>query len=102
AEPEPGRSTRKPSDCPGSSGSGIPKKLISRVRPGVLLENARRFWLASTLMADDLPALDRPTNATSAVVGGGNWSRRAAETVKVARCRMDNVWPDQFNLTAIV
>jgi len=37
------------------------------------------------LMADDLPAFERPTNATSEVVGGGNWSRRAAETVKEAR-----------------
>ena len=32
----------------------------------------------STLMAEDLPALERPTKQTSGAAGG-NWSRRAAE-----------------------
>ena len=63
----------------GCEGSGRPNMLISRVRPGVLLENARRRWLHSTLMAEDLPALERPTKQTSGAPAGGNWSRRAAE-----------------------
>ena len=48
----------------------MPNRLMRRVRPGVLLENARRRWLARTLMAEDLPELERPTKQTSAVVGG--------------------------------
>jgi len=41
------------------------------VRPGVLLTNAIRLRCASALIALDLPALERPTNATSAPQGGG-------------------------------
>ncbi|KAG0731025.1 hypothetical protein G6F23_015716 [Rhizopus arrhizus] len=63
----------------GSSGSGKPNMLIKRVRPGVLLEKARRRWLHSTLMAVDLPAFERPTKQTSGAPAAGNWSRRAAE-----------------------
>ena len=35
------------------------------VRPGVLLANASRFWLAIVLIAVDLPAFERPANASS-------------------------------------
>src|SRR5690606_20676023 len=75
----------------------MPNRLMSRVRPGVLLENARRRWLVSTLIAEDLPALERPTKQTSGPVGAGSWSRRAAETVKRARCRMDTGNPVTVN-----
>src|SRR5690606_11318753 len=73
----------------GCRGSGKPNILIKRVRPGVLLEKARRRWLHSTLMAVDLPALERPTKQTSGAPGAGSWSRRAAEVRKEARCRRD-------------
>lgn len=58
---------------------------MRRVRPGVLLENANRFWLVSTLMAVDLPAFERPTKQTSGAPGSGSWSSRAAEVKKEAR-----------------
>jgi len=40
--------------------------LISCVRPGVLDTRASCLRLASALTSDDLPTLERPTNATSA------------------------------------
>jgi hypothetical protein len=48
------------------------KKLMSCVRPGVLLTKARRRRLASVLMALDFPAFDRPANAISGAPGGGS------------------------------
>ncbi|MNT27135.1 hypothetical protein D3C72_1627510 [compost metagenome] len=45
------------------------------VRPGVREENASRFWLHRMLMAVDLPALERPANATSGTAVAGR-SRR--------------------------
>ena len=48
------------------------KKLISWVRPGVLLVRAVfRLWV-SALMALDLPALERPAKATSRPESGGH------------------------------
>ena len=49
------------------------------VRPGVLLTKAMRLRCASAFIALDLPALERPTNATSAPCGGG--SARESATV---------------------
>jgi hypothetical protein len=39
-------------------------------------------------MAEDLPALLRPTKHTSGAPGAGNWSRRAAEVTNEALCRI--------------
>src|SRR5690349_12023055 len=77
--------------CSGLYGSGRPNILINRVRPGVLLENARRRWLVSMLIAVDLPAFERPTNATSGAIGAGSWSSRAAEVKNEARCSRDTI-----------
>lgn len=63
----------------------MPNILINLVRPGVLLENASRFWLARTLIAVDLPTFDRPTKQTSGGPAGGSWSSLAAEVKKEAR-----------------
>ena len=49
--------------------------LISWVRPGVFDTRASCFWLASALMSDDLPTLERPTNATSTSLSG-SWCVR--------------------------
>jgi hypothetical protein len=51
---------------------------------GVLLVNASRVRLASTLIALDLPALDRPANAISGVVGGGSCSSFATPATNSA------------------
>src|SRR5438552_5434671 len=56
------------------------------VRPGVLLVNARREWLASALIALDLPAFERPANAISGGPGGGNCSSSAAVRTNSACC----------------
>jgi hypothetical protein len=50
------------------------KKLMSWVRPGVLLTNARRRRPASVLMALDLPAFERPANAISGAPARGRAS----------------------------
>jgi hypothetical protein len=47
------------------------KKLISRVRPGVLLTRANAFRRTSRFSSDDFPTLDRPANATSGSSLGG-------------------------------
>src|SRR5687767_4673137 len=47
------------------------------VRPGVFDANARRLCCASALIADDLPALLRPTNATSGGPSGSSCTRLA-------------------------
>src|SRR5438445_5766444 len=44
------------------------------VRPGVFDANARRFCCVSVLIAVDLPALLRPTNAISGSSLTGSWS----------------------------
>jgi hypothetical protein len=48
------------------------KNSNSCVRPGVLLTRASERWPVSVLSALDLPAFDRPANATSAPSSGGN------------------------------
>ena len=55
----------------GLAGS-IEKKLISWVRPGVLLVRASEGWEQRQLIALDLPAFDRPANATSAELSAGH------------------------------
>ena len=54
------------------------KKLSMRVLPGVLLTRARRFDPVRRLSMLDLPALERPTNATSGVPPGGHSENRDA------------------------
>jgi hypothetical protein len=49
------------------------KKLINWVRPGVLLVRARSLRAVIAFNALDLPALERPANATSTPSSGGNW-----------------------------
>ncbi len=58
AYPYPGRSTNRISGL-------ISKKLISCVRPGVLLVRAKLLTPVSVLIALDLPVLERPVKATS-------------------------------------
>src|SRR6185437_2872485 len=60
------------------------KKLISRVRPGVLLVRASPWRPTIALMALDLPAFERPANATSAPRSAGNCSGAAALMRKLA------------------
>src|SRR5690554_208018 len=50
------------------------KKLIKRVRPGVLLVRASLLLAVMALSALDLPALDRPAKATSAPASAGHSS----------------------------
>src|SRR5207253_4756036 len=66
-----GRSTIR---CSGASS----KKFSRRVRPGALLVRARPWRRTIALMALDLPALERPTKATSAPRSGGNCPGAAA------------------------
>jgi hypothetical protein len=54
------------------------KKFSSRVRPGVLLVRASARRCTMALMALDLPAFERPANATSAPASGGNCPGAAA------------------------
>ena len=54
--------------------------LINCVRPGVLLTRASCLVLATALMSADLPTLDRPTNATSALDSGSCVARVADVT----------------------
>src|SRR5206468_3843813 len=76
---------------PGRSASSAPersrKKLICCVRPGVLLANASRVRFASTLIAVDLPAFDRPANAISGGPGGGNCASFAMDSANSACCK---------------
>src|SRR6185437_6036284 len=60
-----------------SSGASS-KKLISRVRPGVLLVRASPWRPTIALMALDLPELERPAKATSAPRSAGNCPGAAA------------------------
>jgi len=43
------------------------------VRPGVFEVRASPLWSQIAFNAVDLPALERPANATSAPVSGGSW-----------------------------
>ena len=56
------------------------------VRPGVFEAKARRFCCVSTLIAVDLPALERPTKAISGSSVAGSWSSRLAVVRKRAVC----------------
>ena len=61
------------------------KKLISRVRPGVLLTRANFFRCTSRLSSDDLPTFERPAKATSGRVGSGRHppaARHAADELE--------------------
>src|SRR6185312_11809728 len=60
--------------CSGESS----KKLMSRVRPGVLLVRASPCLPTIALMALDLPAFERPAKATSAPPSAGNCPGAAA------------------------
>src|SRR6185312_3889281 len=57
---------------------------MSCVRPGVLLTKASRRRPASALIALDLPAFERPANASSGAPGGGSSSGSCTESAKVA------------------
>ena len=50
-----------------------PKKFISWVRPGVLLVLASFLLFVIELIAEDLPALERPANAISKPSSGGQF-----------------------------
>jgi len=65
---------------------GKRKKLMSWVRPGVLLTKASRVCPARVLMALDLPALERPAKAISgaAADAGGKLIGLATEVSKTA------------------
>ena len=56
----------------------IAKKFISCVRPGVLLVRASPGWEQIQLIALDLPAFDRPANATSASLSAGHSDKSEA------------------------
>src|SRR5512143_1921093 len=56
------------------------------VRPGVFDAKARRLCCANALIADDLPALLRPTNAISGGPCSGSSGRRLAVTRNRAEC----------------
>src|SRR6476661_10137537 len=56
------------------------------VRPGVFEANASFFWLHSTLIAVDLPALERPAKAISGTRVPGR-SRRWLTVVKKRACQ---------------
>src|ERR1700743_1041700 len=58
------------------------KKLIWRVRPGVCETRAKVFRPVSALTRLDLPALERPTNATSGSLAGGRFSVSVAPQMK--------------------
>jgi len=51
--------------------ASAPKKLSSRVRPGVLEVRASTFWPVRALISGALPTLERPAKATSMPIGGG-------------------------------
>jgi len=57
------------------------------VRPGILLANASRERFASTLIAVDFPAFERPANAISGGPGGGNCASFAMESANSACCK---------------
>src|SRR6185312_12235368 len=63
------------------------KKLMSCVRPGVLLTKARRVRPVSALMALDFPALLRPANASSGTPGGGSSRGSCTESAYAACAR---------------
>src|SRR5262245_14804519 len=59
-------------------------QLRRRVRPGVADVRASPFLPVSELMSDDLPTLERPANATSGSVAGGNPDGDEADVMNVA------------------
>jgi hypothetical protein len=71
--------------------------MICWVRPGVLLVCARVLIPVITLIALDLPTLERPAKATSLPSSGGSWVVLWTATRKIAR-RSNAVF---FRLTAI-
>ena len=56
--------------------------MISWVRPGVLLIRASAFWPVIALIAEDLPAFERPAKAISARLSPGQPASRSALVVK--------------------
>src|SRR6202521_1182115 len=78
-----------------SSGRGLPghrtsKKLILRVRPGVLLVRAS-FAPTSALITLDLPTLERPRKAISGTPGAGKCVKSLADSINRARIRIQTV-----------
>src|SRR6187399_2309798 len=59
-------------------------KLTWRVQPGVELVRMRLLRCSRQLSRLLLPTLERPANATSTSVGGGNWSAAVAPAWKLA------------------
>src|SRR6516164_7113988 len=51
--------------------ASAPKKLSSRVLPGVFDVRASAFWPTNALISDDLPTFERPAKATSMPADGG-------------------------------
>ncbi len=75
----------------------IRKKLMRRVRPGVLLVTASPFRPTSRLRSDDFPTLDRPAKATSGRPSRGNCAGAAALllcSLTVATIKRNEVWRD--------
>src|SRR5262245_53789156 len=68
---------------------------MSCVRPGVLLVRARSRRPVMALSALDLPAFERPANATSTPSSGGNWAGCQALVRNVAsgNCGMGDGGP---------
>jgi hypothetical protein len=62
----------------------MPKKFSCWVRPGVELVRASPRRPTMRLIADDLPTLERPANATSGCDGAGNRPGSVAAPMNVA------------------
>src|SRR4051794_8584780 len=61
------------------------------VRPGVFEAKASRFCCVRVLMQVDLPALERPTKATSGTPTSGRCSSRGAVVRKRAVCSQPRI-----------
>src|ERR1019366_1130846 len=66
------------------------KKLMLRVRPGVLLVRAS-FAPTSELIRLDFPTLDRPRKAISGTRGAGKCVKSLADSINRARTRIQTV-----------
>jgi hypothetical protein len=64
------------------------KKFTLAVLPGCDETFASALRPSSLLSSDDLPTLERPTKATSGVVGAGSPSTVPYEAMKRAFCRL--------------